>query len=121
MTEFIAILDNSDFVNQTDFGEMFTLFVPTNAAIEAINNELDLLDPNMIVGNHVVGRALKETDLTFNQRFRTIVNLTIHSTTVVFGHQTLYNYNPQRSYNSPSNSVHYTNVSSFLVEFVQLL
>lgn len=111
LTETLALLEESDFANHTNFGQMFTLFAPTNAAIEAVRDELDMMNSAVVVGNHIVGRALKEEDLTFNQRFQTLANLTIHSTTVVFGHRTLYNYNPHYGSNSQSNSIRYTTVS----------
>lgn len=116
LTEFLALIRESDFINQTDFGQTSsTLFAPTNAAIEAVRDELDQMDSTMIVGNHVVGRALKEDDLIFNQRFQTIVNLTIHSTEVVFGDRTLLQYSPgywRKSNSYQSHGIRYSFVSS---------
>ena len=112
LTEFLTLLNESDFTSQNILGQMpFTLFAPTNAAIEAVRDDINFLDPTMLVGNHIVGQALKQEELGFDRRFLTLSNLTIHSTTVVFGDLSLYRYSPNYRSSTLQPNIRYSVVS----------
>ena len=70
----------TDLLNSTN--AVLTLFAPTNESFD----DIDLLsvDPDMLVGNHLVRGTLKEADLMNNRRFTTLAETQLHSTTVVF-------------------------------------
>ena len=128
LLECLAILQLSGFVNFTSSSDLFstflntsgdsqfTIFVPTNAAFEAMREELEDAETEVsldtLVGHHIIPDSeLKESDLGFNLRFNTLANTTLHTAVVVYGDRTLV-YNPQYSnrYHS-SNLVRYTTVS----------
>lgn len=120
LTEFISYINESVFFplfNESTDSE-FTVFAPTNAAFEAQMGELASLDidPDTLVGHHLVPETVMEADLVFDKRFMTFSNTTLHSTTVVYADRSLYQYNPQYSQNNhPSALVRYTNVSSDII------
>lgn len=64
-----------------------TLFVPTDEAFEDI--VLMSVDPDMLVGNHLVAGTIEEDDLMSNMRFLTLAGTQLHSTTVTY-----YDYSP---------------------------
>ena len=115
LTEFIDYVVLSDllpiFVNVNESGLELTVFVPTNAAFEAVRGELDDVDPDVLVRNHIVEGTIDESDLVFDQRFQTLQNTSLHSTTVVFADQSYLQYN--QHYSSRNRGIRYIHVSSF--------
>lgn len=115
LTEFVSIVNQSQFFplmsgNDTSISGEFTVFAPTNAAF-AIGNP-DLVDLNTLVGHHLIDGTVKESDLVFNKQFITLAGTTLHSTTVVFGDRSLYQYNPQYAQNNHQSAlVRYSFVS----------
>lgn len=115
LTTFIGFVNESIFLpligsNSSDVE--FTVFAPTNAAFDAIQDQLEDVNITALIGNHILEGTVMESDLLFDKRFTTMNDLTVHSTTVVFGDRTLYVHNPLYSqYNDPSNLVRYTTVS----------
>ena len=61
-----------------------TVFAPSNAAFDAVRNELVDMDPDMVIGNHIVLGTVKESDLVSNRRFTNLAGLTLHSTVASF-------------------------------------
>ena len=116
LTEYLAVIDDSEFMqtllNNTGFE--FTLFAPTNAAFE---NMLEAVggNPDLLVGHHLVEGVVKVSDLVYDQRFMSYFNTTLHSTTVVYGTRTLYQYNYQHAKDHSNSMITYTNVSHVLV------
>ena len=69
-----------------------TVFAPTNAAFDAVRDDLVGIDPDMLIGNHIVNGTVKESDLVFDRRFTNIVGLTLHSTVASFPDTSLISY-----------------------------
>ena len=61
-----------------------TVFAPTNAAFDAVRDQLVNEDPDMVIGNHIVLGAVKESDLVTDRRFTNLANLILHATTASF-------------------------------------
>lgn len=71
-----------------------TVFAPTNAAFDAANIPADM-DPDMLVGNHIVLGTVKESDLLTDRRFTNVEGLILHSSTASFPDTSyLTSYNP---------------------------
>ena len=83
----------------TDSNISITVFAPTNAAFDAANIPAGM-DPDMLVGNHIVLRSVKESDLVVDRRFMNIEGLLLHSTTAAFP-----DTSQLRSYSTPFISV----------------
>ena len=61
-----------------------TVFAPSNAAIDAVRDQLVNVDPDMVIGNHIVLGAVKESDLVTGRRFTNLAGLILHATTASF-------------------------------------
>lgn len=113
LTDFLAVINDSDLMqsllNNTDF--VFTLFAPTNAAFQAMLEPAEEINQDLLVGHHLVEGIVKVSDLVFDQRFMSFFNTTLHSTTVVYGDKTLYQYNYQHAKDHSNSMITYTNVS----------
>lgn len=125
----LGLTEFSDFVSMSDIFLMFlntsdgfTIFAPTNAAFEAMLDELEALDLDVAVGHHIIDdRALRESQLGFNLRFMTLSNTTLHSTAVVYGDRTLL-YNPDYSKHfHPSRLIRYTTVSLHVSSYLKFV
>ena len=96
LTTFINYLTRSmylDLLSMTDSNISLTIFAPTNAAFDAANIPTGM-DPDMLVGNHIVLGTVKESDLVLNRQFMNLEGLRLHSTTAAFpdtSHVTSYN------------------------------
>lgn len=67
----------------TESNISITVFAPTNAAFDAANIPVGM-DPDMLVGNHIVLGNVKESDLVVDRRFMNMEGLLLHSTTAAF-------------------------------------
>lgn len=88
LTEFVNLLVRSSFLdlisNSSASNMSITVFAPTNAAFDAIRGQLNDLDPDMVIGNHIVLGTVKESDLVTDRRFTNLAGLTLHATTASF-------------------------------------
>lgn len=113
LTEFINLANQSalfSMVNNPN-GSEFTVLAPTNEAFESMSDLVDSIDLETFVGHHLIGRSVTELDLEFDQRFQSLANTTLHSTTVVFGDRVLHKYSPGYfNKNNPGNLIRYTMV-----------
>ena len=114
LTSFINYLNQSTYfelLNTT--GATLTVFAPTNAAFAAMSNQLLGVNPEMLVGNHIVNATILSTQLRSMMRFQTIAQTTLHSAVVVFYDNTfLYNNPHYLNYYHQSNLVRTRSVSS---------
>ena len=95
-------------------GVTVTVFAPTNEACAAMSNELMGINPDMLVGNHIVNRTVLSTQLVSMMRFETLAGTALHSVTVVFYDYSLVYSNPQYSnYYHQSNLVRTRTVSLY--------
>ena len=99
LTEFMNLLIRSSFFDliiSNNSNMSITVFAPTNAAFDAVRDQLVGADPDMIVGNHIVLGTVKESDLVTDRRFMNLAGLILHATTASFPNTgSLSYYNPQ--------------------------
>ena len=85
LTSFISYLNQSTYLELLNTtGETLTVFAPTNAAFAAMRDQLIGMNPNTLVGNHIVNATILSTQLRSTMRFQTVAQTTLHSTAVVF-------------------------------------
>ena len=94
LTSFLSFLEQSDFfelLNMTSPNISITVFAPTNAAFAAANIPPDI-NPDMLVGNHIVLETMiKESDLVPSRRFTNVASMVLHATTASFPNTAVYN------------------------------
>ena len=99
LTEFMNLLIRSaffDLISAENSNVSITVFAPTNAAFDAVRSELVNIDPDMVIGNHIVLGTVKESDLVPDRRFMNLAGLILHGTTASFPNtNSLTYYNPQ--------------------------
>ena len=86
-----------DLLNTT--GAKVTVFAPTDDAFAAVQMDLNGIDPNVLIGNHIVDDTIQLDDLQQHKVFLNLQNNLLHSTTVVF-----YDFSPV--YFNPRYHVH---------------
>lgn len=86
-----------DLISANNSNVSITVFAPTNAAFDAVRDQLAGVDPDMVIGNHIVIGNVKESDLiNIDRRFMNLAGLTLHATTASFPDTSSINYyNPQ--------------------------
>lgn len=108
LTSFLSYLERSTFIellNITAPNVSITVFAPTNAAFAAANIPADM-DPDMLVGNHIVLQAIQESDLIAGRRFTNVADMMLHATTALFP-----NTAHIAAYSSPSYTQQFISVS----------
>ena len=87
LTEFTNLLIRSSFfdlISANNSNMSITVFAPTNAAFDAVRDQLVNEDPDMVIGNHIVLGTVKESDLVTDRRFTNLADLILHATTASF-------------------------------------
>lgn len=79
-----------DLLNTT--GVKVTVFAPTNAAFDSVLDQLVGVNPNMLIGNHIVNGTVQEDQIRFETRFETRAGTILHGTTVVFYEYSYFTY-----------------------------
>ena len=94
-----------------------TVFAPSNEAFAAMSSELIGIDPDMLVGNHIVNRTVLSTQLVSMMRFENLAGTVLHSVAVSFYDYSLVYYYPQylRNYH-PSNLARTRTVSCYYIK-----
>ena len=99
LTEFMNLSIRSSFFDRllsNSSNVSITVFAPSNAAFDAVRDQLVDADPDMIIGNHIVVGTVKESDLVTDRRFMNLAGLILHATTASFPNTgSLSYYNPQ--------------------------
>jgi hypothetical protein len=73
-----------------------TVFAPSNAAFDAVRDQLVGIDPDVVIGNHIVLGTVKESDLVTDRRFMNLAGLILHASTASFPDtSSISYYNPQ--------------------------
>ena len=113
LTSFISYLNQSTYLELLNTtGETLTVFAPTNAAFAAMSDQLIGMNPNTLVGNHIVNATILSTQLRSMMRFETVAQTTLHSTAVVFHDTSFLHTNPHYlNYYHQSNLVRTRSVS----------
>ena len=97
LTTFLSYLVRSsyfDLLSLNDSNITLTVFAPTNAAFDAANISLEM-DPDLLIGNHIVMGTVKESELISNRRFMNIEGLVLHSTSAGFPDTRSISYHSQ--------------------------
>ena len=85
-----------DLISANNSNVSITVFAPTNAAFDAVRDQLEDVDPDMVIGNHIVLGAVSESDLVTDRRFMNLAGLILHATTASFPDtSSLSYYNPK--------------------------
>lgn len=98
LTRFISFLEESSFLGLANRSDV-TVLAPTNEAFALVEARLVSIDPDTLVGNHIINQTLKESKFIHRKRFTSLAGLTLHSTLVSFPDFRLITYQPN-AYNA---------------------
>lgn len=114
LSKFIEFLEMSSYFNLLSRNDSeVTVLAPTNAAFDRVEDELMGVDPDMLVGNHIINQTLLQNRFLNRKRFKTLAEQTLHSTIVHFADYSLITYQPN-NYDA-SNVVQYREVTSLVI------